>query len=99
MALYVLKWIVGVIVLAVGVLFGLSIALNAKSADMYMMSGATMIAISFIIVGTNIFFMGTSEMKKMKEITRVIRLLSRSRVLRKSWSPPLIQISFPGTLR
>jgi len=38
MALYVLKWIVGVIVLAVGVLFGLSIALNAKSADMYMMS-------------------------------------------------------------
>ena len=81
MALYVLKWIVGVIVLAVGVLFGLSIALNAKSADMYMMSGATMIAISFIIVGTNIYFKGTSEMKKMKEIKKDKEIMSKAEIL------------------
>ncbi len=83
MALYVLKWVVGMIVLAVGVLFGLSVALNAKStsADVYMMSAATIIAISFMIVGTNIFFMGSSDMKRNKEIKKNKELLTKAEVL------------------
>jgi len=78
MAVYILKWVVGIIVLAVGMLFGLSIALNAKATDVYMMSGATMIAISFMIVGANIFFMGTTEMKKKKEIKKNKKLLLKA---------------------
>ncbi len=78
MALYVLKWVVGIIVLGVGLLFGLSIAINAKATDVYMMSGATMIAISFMIVGANIFFMGTTEMKKKKEIKKNKELLAKA---------------------
>ncbi len=81
MVLYILKWVVGMIVLAVGLLFGLSIALNAKSSDVYMISGATMIAISFMIVGGNIFVMGTSDMKKKKEIKKNKELLSKAEVL------------------
>lgn len=81
MALYILKWGVGIIVLAVGVLFGLSIALNAKSTDVYMMSGATMIAISFMIVGSNIFFMGISEMKKKREIKKNKIILNKAEIL------------------
>jgi len=78
MAVYILKWVVGIVVLAVGILFGLSIAMNAKSTDIYMMSGATMIAVSFIIVGANIFFMGTTDMKKKKEIEKTKQLLSKA---------------------
>jgi len=78
MAVYILKWVVGIVVLAVGILFGLSIAVNAKSTDIYMMSGATMIAVSFIIVGANIFFMGTTDMKKKKEIEKTKQLLSKA---------------------
>jgi len=78
MAVYILKWVVGIVVLAAGILFGLSIAVNAKSTDIYMMSGATMIAVSFIIVGANIFFMGTTDMKKKKEIEKTKQLLSKA---------------------
>ncbi|NYT04648.1 MAG: hypothetical protein GKC00_08090 [Candidatus Methanofastidiosa archaeon] len=81
MVLYILKWVVGMIVLAVGLLFGLSIALNAKSTDIYMISGATMIAISFMIVGGNIFLMGSSDMKKKKELKKNKELLSKAEVL------------------
>lgn len=78
MAVYILKWVVGLVVLAVGILFGLSIAINAKSTDVYMMSGATMIAVSFMIVGANIFFMGTTELKKKKEIKKNKQLLLKA---------------------
>lgn len=78
MAIYILKWIVGIIVLAVGILFGFSIAINAKATDVYMMSGATMIAISFMIVGANIFFMGTTEKKKKKEMKKNKEILVKA---------------------
>lgn len=78
MAIYILKWIVGIIVLAVGLLFGFSIAINAKATDVYMMSGATMIAISFMIVGANIFFMGTTEKKKKKEMKKNKEILTKA---------------------
>ncbi|KYC50548.1 MAG: hypothetical protein AMQ22_01444 [Candidatus Methanofastidiosum methylothiophilum] len=78
MAIYILKWIVGIIVLAVGILFGFSIAINAKATDVYMMSGATMIAISFMIVGANIFFMGTTEKKKKKEMKKNKEILTKA---------------------
>lgn len=81
MAIYILKWVVGIVVLTVGILFGLSIALNAKSTDVYLMSGATMIAISFMIVGANIFFMGTSDMKKKRETKKNKQLLTKAEVL------------------
>jgi len=81
MAIYILKWVVGILVLTVGILFGLSIALNAKSTDVYLMSGATMIAISFMIVGANIFFMGTSDMKKKRETKKNKQLLTKAEVL------------------
>ena len=77
MALYILKWIVGIVVLAVGILFGLSIAMNTSSADFYQMSGATMIAVAFIIAGSNIFMMGASEKKKNKEIKKNKQILSK----------------------
>lgn len=77
MALYILKWIAGVIVLGVGTLFALSAVLKAQSSDIYYISGATMIAISFIVVGTNIFFMGVSERKKKKELKRNKDLLTK----------------------
>lgn len=70
MAVYILKWVVGIVVLAVGILFGLSIAINAKSTDAYTMSGATMISIAFILLGTNIFIMGVNDRKKNKEIMK-----------------------------
>jgi hypothetical protein len=70
MAVYILKWVVGIVVLAVGILFGLSIAINAKSTDAYMMSGGTMIAIAFILLGSNIFIMGVNDRKKNKEIMK-----------------------------
>ena len=78
MAIYILKWIVGIVVLAVGILFGFSIAINAKATDVYMMSGATMIAISFMIVGANIFFMGTTEKKKKKEMKKNKEILTKA---------------------
>lgn len=78
MAIYILKWIVGIVVLAVGILFGFSIAINAKATDVYMMSGATMIAISFMIVGANIFFMGTTEKKKKKEMKKNKEILVKA---------------------
>ena len=81
MAIYMFKWIVGILVLTVGILFGLSIALNAKSTDVFLMSGATMIAISFMIVGANIFFMGTSDMKKKRETKKNKQLLTKAEVL------------------
>ncbi len=81
MAIYILKWVVGILVLTVGILFGLSIALNAKSTDVYLMSGATMIAISFMIVGANIFFMGTSDMKKKRETKKNKQLLTKAEFL------------------
>ncbi|MEN6379584.1 MAG: hypothetical protein ABFD15_08410 [Methanofastidiosum sp.] len=81
MALYILKWVVGIIVLVVGILFGLSIALNAKATDVYMMSGATMISIAFILLGSNIFIMGINDMKKKKEIKKNKELLSKAEVL------------------
>ena len=81
MALYILKWGVGIIVLIVGILFAFSIAFNAKSTDVYMMSGATMIAVSFMILGSNIFFMGTSEMKKKREIKKNKIILNKAEVL------------------
>jgi len=81
MAIYILKWVVGILVLTVGILFGLSIALNAKSTDVFLMSGATMIAISFMIVGANIFFMGTSDMKKKRETKKNKQLLTKAEVL------------------
>ena len=93
MALFILKWAVGMIVLAVGVLFGLSIALNAKATDVYMMSGATMIAISFIIAGANIFFMGTTERKKMKEIKMNKKLLLKAEDLSSKKIIDIIQNS------
>jgi len=70
MALYILKWAVGLIVLVIGILFGLSIAINTSSADIYQMSGATMISIAFILLGSNIFIMGVNDRKKNKEITK-----------------------------
>jgi len=81
MAIYILKWVLGILVLTVGILFGLSIALNAKSTDVFLMSGATMIAISFMIVGANIFFMGTSDMKKKRETKKNKQLLTKAEVL------------------
>ena len=77
MALYILKCITGVIVLGVGILFALSAVLKVQSSDIYYISGATMIAISFIVVGTNIFFMGVSERKKKKELKRNKDLLTK----------------------
>lgn len=70
MMLYVFKWGVGLIVLVIGILFGLSLAVNSTSADIYQMSGATMISISFIILGSNIFIMGLNDRKKNKEIMK-----------------------------
>lgn len=81
MALYILKWGVGIIVLAVGVLFGFSIAMNTSSADIYLMSGATMISISFILLGSNIFIMGFNERKKNKEIRKNKQLLTKAEYL------------------
>ena len=70
MVLYILKWAVGVIVLVIGILFGLSLAVNTSSADVYQMSGATMISIAFILLGSNIFIMGVNDRKKNKEIIK-----------------------------
>jgi predicted dinucleotide-utilizing enzyme len=78
MALYILKWGVGLIVLSVGVLFGLSLAMNTSSADIYIMSGATIISISFIILGANIFIMGLKERKKNKELRKNKQLLTKA---------------------
>ncbi len=81
MALYILKWIVGAIVFSVGILFALSAALSAQSSDIYYISGTAMIAISFIIVGSNIFFMGVTERKKKKELKRNKDLLTKVEIL------------------
>ena len=69
MAPYILKGAVGLLVLSIGILFGLSLAMNTSSADFYQMSGATMISVSFIIVGANIFMMGVHDRRKNKEIS------------------------------
>lgn len=81
MALYILKWAVGIVVLVVGILFGLSISLNTQSADIYMMSGATMISISFILLGSNIFIMGVNDRKKKKEIKKNKQIIDKAEVL------------------
>jgi hypothetical protein len=77
MPLYILKWIVGIIVLSIGILFGLSIAINTPSNDFYLILGATMIAVSFVIVGVNIFVMGTNDKKKSEEIKINKKTLSK----------------------
>lgn len=78
MALYVLKWIVGLIVIAAGVLFGLSIIIASSSSDIYKMGGAAMISISFLIVGINIFMMGSNEKKKDEEINKIKKLITKA---------------------
>ncbi|NMC58458.1 MAG: hypothetical protein GYA51_03585 [Candidatus Methanofastidiosa archaeon] len=78
MALYILKWIVGFIVLAVGVLFGISIIITSPSSSVYLVGGAGMISLAFLVVGIIIIIMGSNEKKKDKEIEMNKRVLSKA---------------------